>query len=245
MSLAQLQAQFQAAVRGEGPPPALRGRMAAQGLGVYAYAYPARLREALADNFPALAQALGDEAFAQLADAYAQAHPPTEPSIRWHGAQLPAFVAAQPSLHPALADLARLDWALRNAFDGGLRPVPDLRTLTPEAWAQTRLQLQPHATLLQLDWAVAPAWHALQAAREAGEEAELPAPAQHAHALLVSREGLRTQWRSLDDDEAEALALLLDAPSLAAWLERMGEEALPQALAWLQRWLADQSLASV
>lgn len=244
MKLAALQAQFQAAVRGEGEAPPLRGRMAERGLAVYAKAYPARLREALADNYPALAQALGDEGFAELADAYAAAHPPREPSIRWHGQALPDFVAAQ-ALHPALTDLARLDWALRQAFDGALFPSPDreaLAALPPEAWTRLRARLQPHASLLQLDWAVAPLWHALEAAREAGEERELPPPQEHAHALLVGREGLRTQWRSLADDEAEALALLLAAPSLAVWLSQLGEAALPQAMAWLLAWVEAQSL---
>lgn len=241
MSLAELQTQLQAAVRGAGEPPPLRGRMAQRGLQVYAHAYPARLRDALADNYPALARALGDEAFAQQADAYARAHPPCEASIRWHGARLADFLAAQPELHPALVDLARLDWALRQAFDGAAVPAPELQTLPPEDWATTRLALQAHVTLLQLDWAVAPVWHALQQ----DQEVELPAPAAHAHSLLVSRDGLRTQWRSLSDEEAEALALLLAAPSLAAWLAQMGAAALPEAVAWLQRWCADQSLASV
>lgn len=244
-TLALLQSQFQAAVRGEGEPPPLRGRMADRGLAVYAQAYPARLREALADNYPALARALGDEGFAALAEAYAAAHPPRQPSIRWHGAQLADFMAGQAELHPALADLARLDWALRQAFDGALLPSPEreaLAALPPAAWAQRRACLQPHASLLQLDWAVAPLWHALDAAREAGIETELPPPQAHAHALLVGREGQRTQWRSLADDEAEALALLLAAPSLAVWLGQLGEPALPQAMAWLLAWVEAQSL---
>ena len=90
---------------------------------------------------------------------------------------------------------------------------------------------------------MAPTWHALQSAREAGEEDELPPPEAHGHALLVHRAGLRTQWQSLQADEAEALRELLAADSLAAWLEQQGAARLPQVVALLQGWV--QSLSTV
>jgi len=244
MRLAAQQAALQAAIRDGADPGALL--QPGPGLAAYRHAYWARLRDALADNFPAVAQALGDDGFAALADAYASAQPPGEPSIRWHGHAFAEFLAHE-APHPALADLARLDWALRQAFDGGEQPPLSREWLggqSPAAWATRRARLQPHASLLQLDWAVAPLWHALNAARDAGQEADLPAPEPLAHALLVGRgDDGQTQWRSLADDEAEALALLLGAASLADWLQTQGEAALPQAVAWLQRWAGDRLLA--
>lgn len=242
--LAQLQAQMQRVVREGGAAPAglLRGNT--RGLAAYQHAYPARLLEALADNYGATAQALGDEGFEALGLAYARAHPPTEPSIRWFGDRLAEFMDGWDALpHPALADLARLDWALRGAFDAAQAPVfgpAELAALPPEAWMSQALQLQAHVRRVRLDWAVGPSWHALAAARESGEETELPEPAALHHELLVWREGLQTRWRSLEADEAGALASVAsDRPTLTQLLEQAGESALPRAVGWLQRWTAD------
>lgn len=237
--LAELQARFQSAVRDETDPgPLLRGNP--HGLRAYRIAYPARLVEALQDNYSALHQALGDAPFTALGHAYLRANPPTEPSLRAFGHQLPAFMDAWPDLpHPALADLARLDWALRHAFDAQALPALHHHQLTDAAqWAHLPLQLQAHVRLVPLQWAVGPAWHALQAAREAGEEAPLPPPAMLAHTLLTWRIGLSPQWRSLDTGEAQALAGLHGQPA-AAWADAQGEAGLPQAVAWLQRWVQE------
>lgn len=239
-TLADLQAALQRAVRMGTDVPAGLLRGGGAGLAIYQHAYRARLREALADNHPALAQALGDDGFAALAQAYLDAHPPTEPSIRWFGRQLADFMAGWAALpHPALADLARLDWALRQAFDAAALPLlgpAQLAALAPQDWAALRLRLQPAVQLLELQWAVGPAWHALNAAREAGQETELPEPQALAQTLLVWRSGLQPHWRSLAADEAQALRTLCAPPSLADWLEAQGEAALPQAVAWLQAW---------
>lgn len=248
--LADLQAEMQRLVRDGGPAPAglLRGN--SLGLSAYQHAYPARLLEALADNYSATAQALGDAGFEALGLAYAKAHPPTEPSIRWFGHRLAAFMDGWDELpHPALADLARLDWALRGAFDAAQWPVlgsAELAALAPTDWPGLVLRLQPHVRVQALGWAVGPAWHALAAARESGEETELPEPEPLEHTLLVWREGLQTRWRSLEADEAEALACVAsERPTLGQLLEQSGEAALPRLVAHLQRWAADGLLRKV
>lgn len=246
--LAALQAQFQAAVRGQvdASPTLLRaGAQSALGLQAYRHAYRARLVEALQDNYSALHQALGDEAFVDLGHAYLLAHPPSEPSIRSFGHALPAFMDAWPELpHPALADLARLDWALRHAFDAEARPALSAGRLhDAEQWALTPLRLQPHVSLLSLRWAVAGAWHALQEAREAGQEAMLEPPEALEHHVLTWRQGESPQWRTLGDDEASALADLR-GQSATDWLSARGEAALPRAVAWLQAWVKDGLLVA-
>lgn len=246
--LTAVQTQFQAAVVGQvdAPPGLLRaGAQSVRGLQAYRHAYRARLVEALQDNYSALHQALGDEAFGDLGQAYLQAHPPTEPSIRGFGHALPAFMDAWPELpHPALADLARLDWALRHAFDAEAQPALSAGRLhDPAQWVLTRLRLQPHARLLSLRWAVASVWHALQAARDAGEEAMLEPPEALEHHVLTWRRGESPQWRSLSDDEASALAGL-HGQRATDWLSQHGEAALPQAVAWLQGWVAEGLLVA-
>lgn len=232
MSADLLQQQQRALSRGvlepEAAAPALlkpRSR-----LGIYQQAYRARLMAALADNYTVLQRALGDEGFEALALAYIAARPSRQASIRWFGDGLAEFMGSRDDLvpHPALIDFARLDWALRGAFDAADAPVlrlQDLQRLAPDAWPALRLRLHPSAQVLALDWAIAPAWHVLRDFDpEAGEEApEMPEPAPRAHALLVWRKGLDTRWRSLDATEAALLQRLAQRQTFAELCAALAE----------------------
>ena len=118
--LQTLQNQFQNALLDDQPaPPGLLSARGVAQFGVYRNAYRARLRGALRDNFEVLPLVMGDDSFDALANAYIDAHPSRHYSLRWFGHELIAFMAAHESLvdHPAMTDLARLEWALRGAFD--------------------------------------------------------------------------------------------------------------------------------
>lgn len=178
-------------------------------LRIYQNAYRARLVAALRDNHGVLPRAMGDEAFDALAEAYLQAHPSRRPSIRWFGHRLADFMGAHPDLvpHPAFVDLARMEWAMRAAFDAAdavpMTPA-ELAALPVDGWPQRVLRFHPSVQVLSLDWHVEPAWRALQG----DDEPELAEPEAGAHRLLVWRPALETRWRSI----ASALeARLLDA----------------------------------
>lgn len=242
-----------AAIVGSSAVPAGLLRPATHGgparIDAYRHAHAARLVAALRDNFEVLSRALGDEAFDALAQAYLRAHPPTQPSIRWFGHALADFMdsAEAPPSHPALADLARMDWALRAAFDAADGPsiaAADLATLPAEQWPALRFGFHPSVALLPLQWAVEPAWHALRSHDGEGEP-ELPEPIERPHTLLVWRRGLGTLWRSLDDVEAALLnAAMAGRPfgelgGLAAGLLGDAEAAVPRLAALLGQWLVD------
>lgn len=147
-ALAESQQRFQHAVLADAAAPglfAVETPELAGGFGLYRVAYRARLLAALRDNFPVLQRALGDEAFADLAHDYIDAHPSRFRSIRWFGDALVAFLDADPERlpHPALADVARMDWAMRGAFDAAGAPLltlDDLAALVPEDWPQRRFR---------------------------------------------------------------------------------------------------------
>ncbi len=238
-------------------PGGLLDADSARGLAVYRHAYRARLVAALRDNYPVLAQVMGDEDFEALAGAYVQARPSAFASIRWYGDALADFMAAQTELaHPAFIDVARMDWVLRGVFDAAedeaLQAV-SLQQLAAEDWPALRLRPRASARCLALDWAVEPAWAALARhaqQRQAGlaglaaEEPELPAPEPLAHHLLAWRPHLETRWRSLEADEAALVAAVFEG---ADWT-RLGEiaavqwgeaEAPTRLAACLQQWLQE------
>jgi len=234
----------------------------ARGLQVYQQAYRARLVGALQENFPVLLQAMGDASFEALALAYLDAHPSRQPSIRWFGHGLADFMAgpyAEALDHPALVDVARMDWALRAAFDAADdEPLSPAGLAAAAAEEGEALRLRPRASsqLLQLDWAVEPAWaelarhrQAVEAAAESGrpveaDEPELPEPLAHPHALLIWRPGLDTRWRSLEAAEAQLVRAVfegarLDGLSQCA-AEAWGPDEAAGALAtWVQQSLQE------
>ena len=216
------------------------------GLAIYQDAYRARLLAALRDNFTVLQRALGDDEFDALGLAYLNAHPSTEPSIRWFGHRLAAFIDKTELCHPAMADFARMDWALRAAFDAADAPAlraADLQALAPDDWAGLTFRLHPSAQLLALQWAIEPAWRALREDR--GDDAELDAPEPLAHTLLVWRQGLDTRWRSLAPMEAallQALAAGNNFAEICAVAAQSHQDAAQQVVGALQQWLSDDVL---
>jgi hypothetical protein len=250
-ALRELQRQLRRLVvdADETPAPILRGASRPE---VYRYAYRARLRSALAENYPMLQRALGHDRFAALASRYVDAHPPTQASIRWFGHRLPDFVRANAAqLHPALADLAQMEWALRAAFDAAdaatLQPG-QLAALPAERWAGLRLVPHPSVQCLPLLWAVEPTWRALGESDGEADGGEAPEPEASPHTLLVWRRDLETRWRSLAPLEAALLVDLAagrDFGSLCLRCEAAPstQPAATVAAAQLARWVADGLIA--
>lgn len=253
MSPATQQRRLAAAIRDGADARGLLAGDFAAGLAVYRHAYRARLVAALADNYTVLARALGDAGFDALGRAYLDARPSRHPSIRWFGHELAGFMATAGDAlvpHASLVDFARMDWALRAAFDAAEAPPLDpatLAVLSPDDWAGLVLHLQPSVQRVRLAHAIEPAWRLLREwAPESGADApELPEPQPHAHVLLAWRQGLETRWSSLEPLEA-ALLDAVAAGQCFAWLcehaaGQLGdaEAAAPAVVTALQRWLAE------
>lgn len=250
-SLHDLQHRFQMAILGGDPTPGLFANAAATlegGFAIYLQAYQARLTAALRDNFPVLARALGDDAFADLARAYIAQHPSHFRSIRWFGEMLPDFLAAAPEHlpHPALVDLARMDWAIRSAFDAAdaeLLTVDEVAALQPEDWPGRSFRLLPSVRLVALRWGIEPIWKALDADSAADSEE----PQELSHALVVWRRELNCCWRSADTCEAIVLHALTQSASFADCCLLIAEsgdlQAAQTAAGFVQRWIAEGLLA--
>ncbi|MCV2353108.1 putative DNA-binding domain-containing protein [Paucibacter sp. B2R-40] len=230
----------------------------ATGLAIYREAYSARLLAALRDNFTVLQRALGDADFDALGLAYIQARPSRQPSIRWFGADLAAFMADQYAdqlTHPCMVEFARMDWALRAAFDSADAPVlrfEQVAATATEDWPALVFSLQPSVHLLAMNWAIEPAWSALRAHEPGSDEAGpvLSEPAALDHHLLVWREGLETYWRSLEPLEAQLLQALAAGQNFEAICQQAAltvgaDQAAAAVVQALQGWLARGLLSDV
>ncbi len=198
---------------------------------------------------------LGEAAFRELVQAYLRAHPPHRPSLRDVGAKLPEFLAGSPAAaelrgrHALAPDLARLEWALLEAFDAAdAPPLPRtaLAALAPERWAGLRFAFQPALRLLALGFPVERVRRAYDA-----EDSELPAAlAPHSTQVGVWRHEERVFYRALEPIEAEALARALAGASFGRLCEemaaRLSEAVAPlRAASLVDRWQADGWLAGV
>jgi hypothetical protein len=185
-------------------------------LGIYAYAYYARLLECLEDGFPVLARALGKEVFQSFALEYLQRYPSRSYTLARLGEDFPRFLEeTRPDRDPEAApgeggeapawpdfliDLARLELAVVQIFDGPgvegqplLRPE-DLEALGPERFAAARLDPVPCLRLLDCRYPVNDYYTAARRAAsqaEGGEEGaeaeEIPVPDPGPQSLALTR----------------------------------------------------------
>jgi len=126
-------------------------------LEIYNRQYWFRVIGAVAEDFPALQAVIGTKKFDAMILAYLRDNPSTSFTLRNLGAKLPQWLAAHPefsSRRRQLAlDVARLEWAYIEAYDGAAIPA-----LTESDFAALNgdsvLFLQPHLQLLSLKYAV-------------------------------------------------------------------------------------------
>jgi len=252
--LERLQAQFASGIIGRerGILAALRpagGLTARARLDVYREAYRARLVDALADSFGHTRRYLGEDAFHALALDYVETHVPAAASIRWYGAQMPAWLASARANDGALAELAALDWALRTAFDSAdAEPLGKeaFAALSPADWDRIGFRLHPSLRLLAIRWNTVALWRALD-----GEVAP-PAAARLAQPSVVAvwRKGLDPHFRTLDPGEDRALRSLRRGARFAALCARLARSASPENAAlhaahWLRRWVDEALLVGL
>ncbi len=178
-------------------------------LGIYGDAYRIRLSEALASNYPALVQLLGEVDFAALAAAYIESHVSRWPSIRHYGGELAQFLTTAERYHdvPLLAELAAWEWAMTEVFDAADEDALDVAALTsvpPEEWADLRFDFHPAIRRPDLCWNVPQTWKALTS----GGERPQPELAARGQPWLLWRHQLQIRFRSLAHDEAAAFDAL-------------------------------------
>lgn len=222
-------------------------------LDVYANAYFYRIHDVLVEDFPTLAQVLGDETFHDLVTSYLAVHPPERPSLRWIGEHLANFLAEHAAASsfreafPLVADLAAYEWATESVFDAADSEAAtreDLAAVPSNAWNALPIQLRPSVRVLRLGGPV----QQLRSAQR--EERALPQVEAAPTALCLWRRDSRVVHRQLEAPEASALEAAssgIDFGSLCVDAARdVGEqEAAALAARWIARWIDDRLIRAL
>lgn len=209
---------------------------------IYFNAYRVRLLDTLKDSFDKTWAWLGDDRFESTALAWIADHPPRQFSLRPFGDRFADWLGAVWPDDPEVSELARLDWAMRQAFDGtDAEPVTGatLADFDDDDWAQVVFRLHPTAQWLRVTRNTLDLWHAMDRSDAPPQVEVLDRPGR----LLVWRKGFQPHFRSIGDDEAAMLqAMASGTPFAAACESVVAEDARTLIGGWLARWLDDELL---
>ena len=168
-------------------------------LGIYKNAYQVRLQETINTDHTILGQYLGDDLYQLMMNDYINQHPSHQFSLRHFSDELPNFLQSHPPFneHPQLAELARFERRLLNAFDAPNSECATfkmLQNLPTEQWPFLKLRFHPSVQILENSWNVVEIFKALQ------EDKVPPDAVIEANNWLLWRNHSRlTEFRPIDD----------------------------------------------
>ena len=200
-------------------------------LEIHSNMYFVRLHDCLVEDFPKLRDWLGADVFRNLIVDYVLAHPPSHFSLRELGRALPDFVSSH-AVHGEdrlAAGIAALEWARVDVFDDRDSTPLTREDLVVEAAADPeafRVALLPATRLIRVAAPVLPLWRRLETGISTDPAAESVGDRAEACSVLVWRSETGIRHRSLDADEARALAVLRSTP---ATVVRLAESVLEGA----------------
>lgn len=225
-SLHDLQAAFRASIlRGKDAPlvPYVMGSglQPEQRLQIYRNNTFISLRAALEATFPVVRRLVGDGFFAAAARSFIREHPPTRPCLSEYGGAFPNFLAGYAPARPLsyLPDVARLEWALNEAYF-----APDAEALRPETLAAIpaaeypalRFTLHPSVRLVESRFPIDRVWQANQPDSDGEQLIDL---AEGGCRLLVGRAGGDAVFQRISAAEAGVVTALGEGRTLAAAYE--------------------------
>ena len=201
-------------VAGEGPDLDVwirvpSGADPAARVAVYVQGYPARIREALRETFPAVAHILGDGSFAALADGYARGVPADLRNLNVVGAALPEYLESDRASEdlPFLPALAELEWAVDRCFHADLLAAfePSICSgWSLEDWGRAKIGFQPGVALVCAPW---PLRELRETCRSERSEIDVDLVDRHDR-VLVYRRGFEVAAESIGAAEAKAVTSL-------------------------------------
>jgi len=194
-------------------------------LEIYNRQYWFRVLGSMAEDFPGLRAILGQWRFDDMCRAYLAERPSRSFTLRNLGARLETWLRRNPKWtrgkQTIALDMARLEWADLEAFDGAAEPAIQLEDLNETSAPTLRLRIQPYVKLLELSYPVDDlalevradddgyfASNALAENRKRGKVKAVAALAPRQIFLVVHRIDLSVYFRRIEHEEYALLSAL-------------------------------------
>jgi len=250
-----------------------RALTAAERLAIYANAYHTRLLECLGEVFPMLKRALGEDGFNSLAFGYLQEYPSRSYTLNELGRHFEGYLEqTRPALPDSasesvetqappdeaslsqdwpgfLIDLARLEWAIYEVFDGegvegkALLAADQVLSIPPARWAEARLKPVVCLRLVATQFPVNDYYTAL---RRASADDAIALPAAAPSFVALTRRNFIVRRYNLSRPEFELLKAFKSGRSVGEALDavlslpEVDLGTLPETLKlWFRNWTAE------
>ena len=194
------------------------------------------LVNALADNYPVVAQLVGEAFFRAMARVYVQSTAPQSPVMSGYGDDFAGFIERfEPAASvPYLADVARLEWLHMQAWHAAdAEPMAAARIVevlsSPTLAEHLKIGLHPSLSLLRSPFAVVTIWGAHQ------HETPVPFDTFTEQNALVLRSDLDVEVLAISDAAYGFISCLQAGLSLTAAIAASPDVDLEHTLAGLIR----------
>lgn len=243
LPLAELQRQFKETIKKASvdvddllrPVPNREAR-----LGVYRYAYFARILESLREDFPRVHEFIGDDKFTTIVREYVDHHPSRFWTLAEYSADFPKFMDNYVD-RPFLHDLAQFEWFKIKCSLGptALQFDPhELAVASEEEWFGARLRLVATLKIFSSHWPV-------NDSEELRRQSSLPGGEVYYYALYRSTRGFKTL--ELSAAEVELLEEAAQGKSFGELVQLFARRQveLEEVSAIVARWVSEGLIEKV
>jgi hypothetical protein len=221
-------------------------------LEIYNKQYWFRLLDCLWDDYPGLRAVLGQKKFQKLSVAYLDKYPSRHFNMRNLGSRMEKFLREEPrwaSPYEKLSqDLARFEWAQVLAFDEAQREVLTPADLAGRDPGKLKLHVQPHLSLLELDYPLddfviavkrqalrGDASNAMAGKRKKRSDKAVSRPRRQRVFVAVYRQNNMIYYKRLAEAEYKIICALRDGKTIARACE-VASASTEQIGQWFGHW---------
>lgn len=206
---------------------------------VYAEGYPARIREALHEAYPAIHKILGEAVFTDLALEYSKSRSFEHYNLGRAADFFPEFLSLTKWKEdfPFLRDLAELEFSVQRAFHAEIKPSATGADFAEKAAVDGEnliFNFQPHVFGVRSFWPILDIWNARNL-----EAAQVNIQVEgRAQAVLIYRKNEKVMCQKAEALEIAVLKSLMEGNSLGKAFEVMTEaDDMTPVQGWFSNWL--------